>query len=71
MVFVFLREEMVSLVNQDGSSFLMMLHHEFYSWHIIEEEVGVPDIDDGVHLFTLMFMWAGRCSRNVAIVDRK
>jgi hypothetical protein len=61
---------MVSLVNQDGSSFLMMLHHEFYSWHIIEE-VGVPDIYDGVHLFTLMFMWAGRCSRNVAIVDRK
>lgn len=48
-----------------------MLHHEFYSWHIIGEEVGVPDIYDVVHLFTLMFMWVGWYSRNVDIVDRK
>jgi len=62
---------MVSLVNEDNSSFLVMLHHEFYSWHIIGEEGGASNIYDGVHLFTLMFMWAGRCSRNVVIVDKK
>jgi hypothetical protein len=67
----FLMEEgILSLTNQDGSLVGVILSHEFCAWYTIGWEIGVPHMCRGI-FFSLVFIWAIRCNRNVVIGDKK